>query len=267
MNIHRGIGPFSGPFGFHQLYPAMVRLANGITAAWANIAGPLISDLWFPARERTLATATWSIWGWSGWNCCSAEGRIWRWMCCRLENDCLLGFFRPPQRERLVSWVLFAFSDLPHYRENVIGFEVGETWHETVDFFEWEPRLRRKITFNPIHYHPLMVSIAKLYHALERKSRNTQGFDDKICFTLTCWHSLRETGRQCFCKLLPSNGCPETSSPSQYFHNQPPLWGARKDEQLQSSVPPVFSIGFKGFELSWWKGLLSIIALIPSGFL
>lgn len=32
-------------------------LANGITAAWANIAGPLISDLWFPARERTLATA------------------------------------------------------------------------------------------------------------------------------------------------------------------------------------------------------------------
>ena len=36
----------------------MVSLANGITAAWANIAGPLISDLWFPARERTLATAT-----------------------------------------------------------------------------------------------------------------------------------------------------------------------------------------------------------------
>lgn len=35
------------------------RLANGMTAAWANIAGPLISDVWFPARERTLATATW----------------------------------------------------------------------------------------------------------------------------------------------------------------------------------------------------------------
>ncbi|CAK9052856.1 Solute carrier family 49 member 4 homolog (Disrupted in renal carcinoma protein 2 homolog) [Durusdinium trenchii] len=32
-------------------------LANGMTAAWANIAGPLISDVWFPARERTLATA------------------------------------------------------------------------------------------------------------------------------------------------------------------------------------------------------------------
>lgn len=32
-------------------------LANGITAAWSNIAGPLISDLWFPAEERTLATA------------------------------------------------------------------------------------------------------------------------------------------------------------------------------------------------------------------
>ena len=27
-----------------------------------------------------------------------------------------LQWFRPPQRERLVSWVLFAFSDLPHYR-------------------------------------------------------------------------------------------------------------------------------------------------------
>lgn len=48
--------PLRGGQGFMVLVQ-LSMLANGITAAWANIAGPLISDLWFPARERTLATA------------------------------------------------------------------------------------------------------------------------------------------------------------------------------------------------------------------
>ena len=65
---------------------------------------------------------------------------------------------------------------------NVIGFELPETWQETADFFNREPRLRNEEIY--LQPYPLIVSIAKLYHALETKSRNTQVFDGKIWLTI-----------------------------------------------------------------------------------
>lgn len=198
----------------------MVRLANGITAAWANIAGPLISDLWFPARERTLATATAP----QDEDLTMDALSTGKWLFDMF--DCL-GFLRPQQRERLINWVLMCF---PLIYCNTSGIQLLDS------------------SYGKRGKKPLISS-----------TRSIDSFD---CKTISCtWNKVKEHPNV-WRQDLVNNYIRHVDTVFGKWMS-PEKWGAQKDEELQSSVPPVFSTGFK---LSWWKGLLSIFVR-PSSFL
>lgn len=53
--------PFAGD---NQTFYAVVLFSmvmNGLSGSWMNFGGPIISELWFPASERTLATSIGSV--------------------------------------------------------------------------------------------------------------------------------------------------------------------------------------------------------------